>query len=193
MISRRDFLGTAVGLTSVRCLLAQEAPRPVFWVKVSVIVTERIAQRDVFTFSDRTRYINGLVPTDFRAFEDGILQKITAFAERGKPPLLIDPKASGELGQPGLDLTMQRMLQDQHQQVADASETVRKDLDNSYTITYFPDSSNHNEGFRQIRIEIVPNAASNWSVRCSPGYRPRVDIRGDNVKKVKLISSPTIA
>jgi len=180
MISRRDFLGTAVSLAPVRSLLAQDAPRPVFWVKLSVIVTERVAQRDVLTFSDHTRYINGLVPIDFRVFEDGILQRITAFAEGRKPALLVsddgttrplaDPKAGSEAGKPGLDLTIQRQVKDQ--QAVDASEAVRKDLDNSYTITYFPDASNHNEGFRKISIEIVADVAKNWRVRCSPGYRP---------------------
>lgn len=174
MLSRRDFFGTGAGLASARWLLAQDTPRPVFWVKLSVTVTERISQRDVLTFSDRTRYIHGLVPGDFRVFEDGILQKITAFAERGKPPLLVDPKASGEFGRPGLDLTIQGLLQSQHQQVVDASEALRKDLDNSYTITYFPDPSNHNESFREINIEIVPDVAKNWRVRSSPGYRRQV-------------------
>jgi len=172
MISRRDFLGTAATLASVRSLLAQDAPRPVFWVKLSVTVTERIAQRDVFTFNDRTRYINGLVHADFRVFEDGIPQNIAAFAEGRKPPLLVDPKAAGELSKPGHDLTLQRQLQDQHQQAVDVSEAVRKDLDNSYTITYFPDASNHNEGLRKINVEIAADLAKNWRVRCSPGYRP---------------------
>lgn len=164
MLSRRDFFGTAAGLTSARWLLAQDTPCPVFWVKLSVIVTERIAQRDVLTFSDRTRYIHGLVPSDFRVFEDRILQKITTLAEGGKTPVqvsddgatwpLVDPKAAREFGKPGLDLTIRGL---QHQQGADASEALRKDLDNSYTITYFPDPSNHNEGFREINIEIVPD------------------------------------
>jgi hypothetical protein len=184
MVSRRDFLGTTVGLVSAGWLLAQEAQRQLFWVKLSVTVTEPVEWRDGLTISGRTRYINGLVPGDFRVFEDGIPQKITAFAEGGKPPLLVsddgtirplvDPKAASEVGKPGLDLTIQRRLQDQRR-AADASESIRKDLDNSYTITYFPDSSNHNEGFREIKVEIVLDAAKSWRVRCSPGYRPRSD------------------
>ena len=50
-----------------------------------------------------------------------------------------------------------------------------EDLDNAYTITYYPDPSNHNEDFRKINIEIVSDVARNWRVRCSPGYRPRSD------------------
>lgn len=185
MISRRDLLGTTLGLASAGWLLAQDSQRPVFWVKLSVTVTERVEWRDVLTISGHTRYINGLVPSDFRVLEDGIPQKITTFAEGGKPPLLVrddgaikplvDPKAAGEVGKPGLDLTIQRRLQDQHLKASDASESIRKDLDNSYTITYFPDSSNHTEGFREINIEIVPDVSKNWKVRCSSGYRPRID------------------
>jgi hypothetical protein len=185
------------GLTSAGWLLAQDA-RPFFWVKLSVTVTERVAWRDVVTFSSRTRYINGLVPSDFRVFEDGILQKITTFAEGTKPPLLVnddgtttplaDAKAASQVAKPGLDLTIQQRLQDQHLQAVDAPESIRKDLDNSYTITYFPDSSNHNEGFREINIEIVPDVAKNWRVRSSRGYRPRSDFRGDKVKKVNGMS-----
>jgi hypothetical protein len=118
------------------------------------------------------RYINGLKPSDFRVFEDGILQKIIIFAEGPKPPLLVsddgairplvNPKA-WELGKAGLDLR-------------NPNPSV-EDLDNSYTITYYPDPSNHNEGFRKINIEIALDAAKNWRVRFSPGYRPRSDSR----------------
>ena len=169
MISRRDFLGTTACLSSASWLHAQDARRPVFWVKLSVAVTELVEWRDVLAYS-HIRYINGLVASDFRVLEDGIPQKITTFAEGSKPPLLVsnngatkplaDPKA-GEVGKPGLDLRN--------------SNPSVEDLDNAYTITYYPDPSNHNEGFRKINIEIVSDVAKNWRVRCSPGYRPRSD------------------
>ena len=187
MISRRDFLGTTAGLASAGWLLAQEAQPPAFWVKLSVTVTERVEWHDVLTINGHTRYINGLIPGDFRVLEDGIPQKITTFAEGGKPPLLgsddgattplVDPEVAREAGKPGIDLTIQRRLQDQHLQSADASESIRNDLDNSYTITYFPNSSNHTEGFREINIEILPGIGKNWRVRSSPGYRPSDLIR----------------
>ena len=104
--------------------------------------------------------------------EDGILQKISAFAEGTKPPLLvnadgttrplIDSKAV-EAGKPGLDLTRDD-----------------EDLDNSYIITYYPDPSNHNEGFRKITIEIVPDAAKKYRVRSRPGYRVGQVVEQDN-------------
>jgi VWFA-related protein len=43
-----------------------------------------------FTVTDsKNRYINGLKPSDVRVSEDGILQRISTFAEGAKPPLAI--------------------------------------------------------------------------------------------------------
>lgn len=64
-------------------LQAQEDKRPVFKVKVDMVVLS-------FTVTDnKGRYINGLKPKDFRVLEDGIPQKFTTFAEGNKPPLQI--------------------------------------------------------------------------------------------------------
>ena len=149
---RRDFLGLTADLTSAGWLRAQDA-RPVVVLKVAV--TDR-----------QGGYINGLKPTDFLVFEDGILQKISNFA---KPPLpmnddgttraLPDGKPAGEAGRPGSE--------------KETFESIREDLDNSYAITYQPDPSNHNEGFRKINIEIVPDVEKRCRVRHRPGYRPR--------------------
>jgi hypothetical protein len=133
-------------------LRAQDAQRPVSWIKFRV------------TVSDGARPISGLKPSDFRVFEDDIPQKISAFAEGAQPPLLVnddgttrplDAQASSEASKPGLDLT----------------PSVREDPDHSYTITYSPDPSNLNQGFRQIRIEIGQGAGKNWTLRHRPGYR----------------------
>ena len=153
MISRREFFGLTACLTPAGWLRAQDAPRPVVVLKVAV--TDR-----------QSLYINGLTPGDFRVFEDGILQKTSTFA---KPPLLMnddgttrllpDGKPAGEAGRPGSE--------------KETFESIREDLDNSYAITYQPDPSNHNEGFRKINIEIVPDVEKRWRVRHRPGYRPR--------------------
>lgn len=37
----------------------------------------------------KNRYINGLKPSDFRIYEDGILQKVSTFAEGAKAPVAI--------------------------------------------------------------------------------------------------------
>ena len=62
-------------------LNAQEDKRPVFRVKVDMVVLS-------FTVTDnKGRYINGLKPKDFRIMEDGIVQKPATFAEGNKPPV----------------------------------------------------------------------------------------------------------
>jgi len=99
-------------------------------------------------------YINDLKPTDFRVFEDGIPQKIATFAK----PAMSGGKTAGEAGKPGSG--------------QETFESIREDLNNSYTITYYPDPSNHNEGFRLIKIGIIPDVDKQWRVRHRPGYRP---------------------
>lgn len=64
-------------------LAAQDSQRPVFRVKVELVVLS-------FTVTDsKGRYINGLKPSDFRILEDGIVQKIATFAEGNKPPVQV--------------------------------------------------------------------------------------------------------
>src|SRR6185436_18909442 len=77
-ISRRGFIGVA-GSTAI--LRAQE--RPTFRVKVDMVVLS-------FQVTDsKSRYINGLKPSDFRIYEDGILQKVATFAEGAKAPVTV--------------------------------------------------------------------------------------------------------
>ena len=40
----------------------------------------------------------------------------------------------------------------------EAFESIREDLGNSYTVTYYP-QPNPNEGFRKINVEIVTDVA----------------------------------
>jgi len=84
MVSRRELFGLAAGAALQAPRLAgQEGQRPVFRVKVDMVVL-------AFTVTDsKNHYINGLKPPDFRIYEDGILQKLNTFAEGTKPPLLI--------------------------------------------------------------------------------------------------------
>ena len=58
------------------------------------------------------------------------------------------------------------------QRQVEAFESIREDLGNSYTITYYP-QPNPNEGFRKIGVEIVSDAGKKYRVRARPGYRPR--------------------
>jgi len=73
-------LGIA-GLTTALLLYAQE--RPVFRVKVDMVVLG-------FTVTDsKGKYVTGLKPKDFRVLEDGIVQKMSTFAEGNKPPIQV--------------------------------------------------------------------------------------------------------
>jgi VWFA-related protein len=58
------------------------------------------------------------------------------------------------------------------QKQVEAFESIREDLGNSYTITYYP-QPNPNEGFRKINVEIVSDVGKKYRVRARPGYRPQ--------------------
>jgi len=78
-ISRRGFLGMTTG----GVLLHAQNQRPVFKVKVDMVVLS-------FQVTDsKNHYIKGLKPGDFRIYEDGILQRISTFAEGAGTPLAV--------------------------------------------------------------------------------------------------------
>lgn len=58
------------------------------------------------------------------------------------------------------------------QKQVEAFESIREDLGNSYTVTYYP-APNANEGFRRINVEIVSDIGKKYRLRHRPGYRPR--------------------
>jgi Ca-activated chloride channel family protein len=79
-ISRRGFIGLTTGAAAV--LRAQDQ-RPIFRIKVDMVVLS-------FQVVDsKNHYINGLKPSDFRIYEDGILQKVSTFAEGAKAPVQV--------------------------------------------------------------------------------------------------------
>jgi len=85
-------------------LRAQDGQRPVFRVKVDMVVHS-------FQVTDsKNHYINGLKPGDFRIFEDGIPEKIVTFAEGANTPVTINPDGTTtplldakKSGMPGMD------------------------------------------------------------------------------------------
>src|SRR5215467_9335947 len=84
-ISRRGFLSMAGGAA---LLPAQDGRQPVFRVKVDMVVLS-------FQITDnKNHYINGLKPSDFRIYEDGILQKVATFAEGANAPLAVSEDGS---------------------------------------------------------------------------------------------------
>jgi VWFA-related protein len=57
------------------------------------------------------------------------------------------------------------------QKQVEAFESIREDLGNSYTVTYYP-ATNPNEGFRKISVDVVSDVGKKFRVRARPGYRP---------------------
>jgi VWFA-related protein len=58
------------------------------------------------------------------------------------------------------------------QKQVEAFESIREDLGNSYTVTYYP-QPNPNEGFRKLTIELNGEQAKKYKIRARPGYRPQ--------------------
>jgi VWFA-related protein len=58
------------------------------------------------------------------------------------------------------------------QKQVEAFESIREDLGNSYTLTYYP-RPNPNEGFRHIHIDLTLPHAKKYRIRARPGYRPQ--------------------
>ncbi|MGH9653736.1 MAG: VWA domain-containing protein [Bryobacteraceae bacterium] len=58
------------------------------------------------------------------------------------------------------------------QKQVEAFESIREDLGNSYTLTYYP-KPNPNEGFRHIHIDLTLPHAKRYRIRARPGYRPQ--------------------
>jgi VWFA-related protein len=83
-LSKVGLIGLTISLRGVALpVFAQEEQRPVFRVKVDMVVLS-------FTVTDsRGGYINGLKPTDVRILEDGIVQKLSTFTEGNKPSLSV--------------------------------------------------------------------------------------------------------
>lgn len=77
-------LVSALGITSfVAALFLYAQERPVFRVKVDMVVLG-------FTVTDsKGKYQTGLKPKDFRVTEDGIVQKLSTFAEGSRPPVQV--------------------------------------------------------------------------------------------------------
>src|SRR5271157_4898045 len=79
-ITRRELFGLTAGGILLR---AQTPQRPVFRVKVDMVVLS-------YQVTDsKNHYIKGLKPGDFRIYEDGILQRISTFAEGAGTPLAV--------------------------------------------------------------------------------------------------------
>src|ERR1022692_1084399 len=83
-ISRRELIGMAAGAT----LLRAQDQRPIFRSNVDYVVLS-------FQVTDsKNHYVNSLKPSDFRIYEDGILQKISTFASGTDAPVAVSDDGS---------------------------------------------------------------------------------------------------
>jgi Ca-activated chloride channel family protein len=123
----------------------------------------------VIVFSNGPDNGSMVAPDDVRsvAEDEGIPIYVISTAEVNK-----DPISSGVFrrlaGRTGGKAYFAKTWQKQ----VEAFESIREDLGNSYTITYYP-QTNPNEGFRKIAVEIKSDASKKLRVRARPGYRPR--------------------
>ncbi len=123
----------------------------------------------VIVFSNGPDNGSMVAPDDVRAVaeDEGIPIYVISTAEVNK-----DPISSGVFrrlaGRTGGKAYFAKTWQKQ----VEAFESIREDLGNSYTITYYP-QTNPNEGFRKIAVDIKSDAAKKLRVRARPGYRPR--------------------
>ena len=58
------------------------------------------------------------------------------------------------------------------QKQVEAFESIREDMGNSYTITYYP-QPNPNDGFRKIRVDLTSEVVKKYKIHARPGYRPQ--------------------
>jgi Ca-activated chloride channel homolog len=72
-------------MTAGGVLLHAQDKLPTFRVKVDMVVLS-------FQVTDsKNHYINGLKPAEFKIYEDGILQRVSTFAEGASSPLTVNP------------------------------------------------------------------------------------------------------
>jgi Ca-activated chloride channel homolog len=124
----------------------------------------------VIVFSNGPDNASMVAPDDVRvvAEDEGIPIYVISTSEVNKDPVSanIFKRISGSTGGKSyFAKTWQKQIE--------AFESIREDLGNSYTLTYYP-QPNPNEGFRKLTIEVTNNdLAKKYHIRARPGYRPQ--------------------
>ena len=123
----------------------------------------------IIVFSNGPDNASMIAPDDVRAVaeDEGIPIYVISTSEVNKDPVssAIFRRISGRTGGKAyFAKTWQKQVE--------AFESIREDLGNSYSVTYYP-APNPNEGFRKIGIEIASDVGHKYRVRARPGYRPR--------------------
>lgn len=121
----------------------------------------------IIVFSNGPDNASMVAPDDVRAVaeDEGIPIYVISTSERDPMSNAVFKRIStGTGGKAYFAKTWQKQIE--------AFESIREDLGNSYTITYYP-QPNPNEGFRKINVEIVSDVGKKYRIRARPGYRPR--------------------
>src|ERR1019366_1549164 len=123
----------------------------------------------VIVFSNGPDNASMVAPDDVRAVaeDEGIPIYVISTNEVNK-----DPISSGVFRRIATRTGGKAYWAKTWQKQVEAFESIREDLGNSYTVTYYP-QANPNEGFRKIAVEIVTDVGKKYRVRSRPGYRPR--------------------
>jgi Ca-activated chloride channel family protein len=121
----------------------------------------------VIVFSNGPDNASMIAPDDVRAVAEDEGIPIYVISTSDKDPMsttVFRRISTGTGGKAYFAKTWQKQIE--------AFESIREDLGNSYTITYYP-QSNPNEGFRKINVEVVSDVGKKYRIRARPGYRPR--------------------
>jgi Ca-activated chloride channel homolog len=123
----------------------------------------------VIVFSNGPDNASMVAPDDVRAVaeDEGIPIYVISTNEVNKDPISsgVFKRLSGQTGgRSYFAKTWQKQVE--------AFESIREDLGNSYTMTYYP-QPNPNEGFRKLSVEVASDIGKKYRIQCRPGYRPR--------------------
>jgi Ca-activated chloride channel homolog len=123
----------------------------------------------IIVFSNGPDNASMIAPDDVRAVaeDDGIPIYVISTNDVSK-----DPMSSNVFKRISTTTGGKAYFAKTWQKQVEAFESIREDLGNSYTITYYP-QPNPNEGFRKINVEIVTDVGKKYRVRARPGYRPQ--------------------
>lgn len=123
----------------------------------------------VIVFSNGPDNASMIAPDDVRAVaeDEGIPIYVISTSEATK-----DPVSSNVFRRMAVRTGGRAYFARTWQKQVEAFESIREDLGNSYTVTYYP-ATNPNEGFRKISVEIVSDIGKKYRIQARPGYRPR--------------------
>ena len=130
-----------------------------------------VGRKVVIVFSNGPDNASMVAPDDVRAVaeDEGIPIYVISTNEVTK-----DPVSSNIFKRISTNTGGKSYFAKTWQKQVEAFESIREDLGNSYTVTYYP-QPNPNEGFRAIRVELTAEAMRKFKIRARPGYRPQRD------------------